>query len=133
MKECVKKCFFKALFWILSGIVTDRFWQFFPAVLLQVQSTCPEQYLREIFFSCKKQVVLRRFSDFEGEIFGPLSKKFQKGCKKNPFMSQEKHCEWIFSRNILCPYFYSDIEQKILDLPRNVFKRVITTNVDASK
>ena len=65
-------------------------------MLLQVQSTCPEQYLREIFFSCKKQVVLRRFSDFEGEIFGPLSKKFQKGCKKNSFMSQEEHCEWIF-------------------------------------
>ena len=101
-------------------------------MLLQVQSTCPEQFLREILFSCKKQVVLRRFSDFEGEIFEPLSKKFQKDCKKNPFMSQEEHCEWIFSRNILCPYFYSDIEQKILDFPRNVFRRVVATAVDAS-
>ena len=96
MKEFVKKCFFKALLRIFSGSFTDCFWQFFPAGLLQVQSTCLEHYLLEKIIFLQEIGSLRRFLDFEGEIFEPLSKKFQKGCKKNPFMSQEEHCEWIF-------------------------------------
>ena len=120
-KSVWKKVFAKPFFGFLTEVLRNVFDNF----SLQGGCKCSQRVqsiicLKEIF-SCKQEEVLRRFPDFEEEIFEPLSKKFQKGCKKIPFMCQEEQCEWIFSPNILFPYFYSDIEQKIFDCPRNFF------------
>ena len=88
--------FFQSSFSDFERECYGPFLKFFPCSV----AASPVNVSRAIF--ARNFIFLQEIGSFTkvfgfwGGNFWTLSKKFQKGCKKNPFMSQEEHCEWIF-------------------------------------